>query len=120
MKYAIAFAAACLSALVVTAGPGMAADAGSKATPAATASYETGYEVTQGRRRGRVVVVQPRRRNVGRNVAIGVGALVVGGIIASEAARANSRRSGGGNCRSWAYRCDQGAGWACRNLDRYC
>ena len=59
------------------------------------------------------------RNNTGRNIAIGVGAAVIGGIIASEAARASN--SGRGNsCRRWNYQCNQGIGSSCRNLDRYC
>lgn len=57
-----------------------------------------------------------RRNNVGRNVAIGVGAAIVGGIIASEAARARPRNS----CSRWDYDCSRGYRQACRNLDRYC
>jgi BA14K-like protein len=48
------------------------------------------------------VQVQPQRRsggggggNAGRNIALGVGAAVIGGIILSESARAERRRSRG-------------------------
>lgn len=56
-----------------------------------------------------------RRRNTGRNIAIGVGAAILGGIIASEAARANSR-----SCSRWDYDCSRGSRQACRNFSRYC
>lgn len=68
---------------------------------------------------GGPVYVAPRRRsNTGRNVAIGVGAAIIGGIIASEAARAS--RGPSNDCRRWAYRCESGSSRACYNLDRYC
>lgn len=57
-----------------------------------------------------------RSSNLDRNIAIGVGAAVIGGIIASQAARANS----GGesmSCRSLERRCDDGQNWACRRLE---
>ena len=46
-------------------------------------------------------------------------AAMLGGIIASQAPRA-SGYGGGNSCRRWNYQCSNGAGWACRNLDRYC
>ncbi len=129
--------AICLGALALGANPAAANDA--TAGSDARVGHETGYVTTQARRgrggggggsfnrggRGPVVVAPRRRNNTGRNVAIGVGAAILGGIIASEAARANSRSSGGdyrgGNsCRRWAFQCDDGSRWACRNLDRYC
>lgn len=114
---------------VMGAGPAVANDAARAASSAqlVTTQVETGYVTTQGRRGGGGFSGRrggggggfaPRRgRNFNRNVAIGVGALVLGGIIASQSARA----SGGGNsCGRWNYQCNNGAGWACRNLDRYC
>lgn len=71
--------------------------------------------------------------NRNRNVAIGVGAAVVGVVIASEIARSNARSdrtyySGGRtyyrsnssdelSCRQLERRCDDGQDWACRRLD---
>ena len=120
MKTILATAGLCLGTLFLGAAPSSANEA---ATLAGVRS-EAGYVTTQGRgfRRGggRTVFVGPRRRNnVGRNVAIGVGAAIIGGIVASEAARASS--GGGGNsCRRWSYQCNDGSRWACRNLNRYC
>lgn len=57
-----------------------------------------------------------RRRN--RNIAIGVGALVLGSIIAAEAARADD--SHGRRCRRWWRSCDRGSWRACRRYDRNC
>lgn len=57
-----------------------------------------------------------RRSNTGRNVAIGVGAAILGGIIASEAARASPRNS----CQRLDYDCSRGSRQACRSLYRYC
>ncbi len=124
MKFGFAIAAACF-ALVAGATQGSANEAVSSSTVNAGVAVETGYVTTQGRGRGgfragrgRAFVVAPRRRNnFGRNVAIGVGAAVVGGIIANEVYRS---RPSGGNCRSWSYSCSNGSGWACRQLDRYC
>jgi hypothetical protein len=124
MKLRYAVAAACLGALTFGAGAASANEAA--VGSGARVAYETGYVTTQGRRggggirRGRPgpVYVAPRRRNnVGRNVAIGVGAAIIGGIIASEAARASRAPS---DCERWAYRCDAGSNRACYNLDRYC
>lgn len=120
MKFRHMMAALCLGALAFGAGPASANDA--SGGPAAGVGHETSYVTTQGRgvRRGgggRAFVVAPRRRgNVGRNIAIGVGAAVVGGIIANEVYRSR----GGNSCSRWNYQCNRGAGWACRNLDRYC
>lgn len=125
MKFGMAIAAACF-ALVAGTVEGSANEAVSSSKVNAGVTVETGYVTTQGRRGGsfrgggggRGVVVSPRRRgNVGRNVAIGVGAAIIGGIIANQAVQA---RPSGGNCRSWSYRCSNGSGWACRQLDRYC
>ncbi len=129
MNFRFLVGAICLGALALGANPAAANDATTGSD--ARVGHETGYLTTQARRGGRgPVVVAPRRRNnTGRNVAIGVGAAILGGIIASEAARANSRSSGGGyrggyrggnSCRRWALQCDDGSRWACRNLDRYC
>ena len=133
MKFGFsAVAAAGLGMLIVGAGPGIASEiaapiarSASTFLPVAAQSYESGYETTQGRGRGGVrrggggggVAFAPRRRNnTGRNIAIGAGALILGGIIASEAARS----SGGNSCNRWSYQCNRGSGSACRNLDRYC
>ena len=116
LKFAMV-AAASFGALMLGAGPSMANDAGTAAS--ATATYETGYETTQvrGRGRGGPVFVGPRRRNnTGRNIAIGAGALILGGIIASQAASAG----GGNSCGRWNYRCNRGDGFACRQFNRYC
>ncbi len=80
-------------------------------------------------RGGKSVVVVPRlayrsgpyrsygggyaRSNRGRNVAIGVGAAIVGGVIANEVYRS----SGGYSCAALERRCDDGQEWACRRLD---
>ena len=117
-----ALIATCLGVLVLGTAPSMANDVAAGAT-ASTATYESGFQPTQGRglRRGggRAVVIAPRRRNnTGRNVAIGAGALIIGGIIASEAAR--SRSSGGNSCGRWDYQCRRGVYSSCRNFDRYC
>ena len=102
-----AVAAACFGALLLGAGPAAANDVGTSKTITA---YESGFEATQGRRRG-------GRRNTGRNVAIGVGALVLGGVIASQASRASSGRN---SCGRWDYQCSRGVRSSCYNLDRYC
>ncbi len=58
-----------------------------------------------------------RRSNTGRNVAAGVAAAVIGGIIINEVARGNS--SGDGlSCRQLERRCDDGQDWACAKYDR--
>lgn len=123
MKFGFAIAAACF-AIVAGTTQGMANQAGNASTPMVTTDVETGYVTTQGRRGGgfragggRSFVRGGGRRHFGRNVAIGVGAAVLGGIIVNEAYRS---RGGGGNCRSWSYSCSNGSGWACRQLDRYC
>ncbi|MEZ5849087.1 MAG: hypothetical protein R3D68_00370 [Hyphomicrobiaceae bacterium] len=59
-----------------------------------------------------------RRNNTGRNVAIGVGAAILGGIILNEAAKANGYRDDGLSCRQLYRRCDDGQDWACRKFDR--
>lgn len=130
MKFGIALAAVCMGALFASSSATLANEVttAQQTMPAVSSQLETGYVTTQGRRggggfRGRggpVIVAGPRRRNnFGRNVAIGVGAAVVGGIIANEVYR--SRPAYGGNsCGRWDYQCSRGAGWACRNLDRYC
>jgi hypothetical protein len=127
MRHVLKLAAAGIGALVLLATPTLANDAGTASkSSGATHTYESGFEPTQrrirGRRPARIYVAPRRRSNVGRNVAIGVGAAVIGGIIASEAAPANSRSysSGRGNCNRWEWQCNNGQGWACRNLDRYC
>jgi hypothetical protein len=56
-----------------------------------------------------------RHSNTGRNVGIGIGAVVIGTIIASEVARANS--GSGMSCRALERRCDDGQNWACRRLE---
>jgi hypothetical protein len=116
----IAMAAVVMGFLMVGSASGMAAEAGSAARVSVPAT-EAGFVATQGRgfRRGGGggrVVVRSRRRNVGRNVAIGVGAAVLGAAILSQGARA----SGGNSCRRWAYDCDYGSRQACRNFNRYC
>ena len=59
-----------------------------------------------------------RGSNRDRNIAIGVGAAVIGGIIASQAASANSRGDGESmSCRALERRCDDGQNWACRRLE---
>ena len=87
MKFVLA-AAVCFGAAALAALPASANDA--RNGSAGGAGYETSYETTQargrgfGRRGGGGVVVAPRRRNnTGRNIAIGVGAAIVGGIIAN-------------------------------------
>lgn len=117
-----AFAVAAFAAAALVSTPGLAADAKAGMAGQGATTYDSGFVPTQGRgaRRGRggsVVVVQPRRRNnVGRNVAIGVGAAVLGAAVVSQGARAQ----GGSSCRRWAFMCDDGARWACRNYFRYC
>jgi hypothetical protein len=119
LKFAMV-AAASLGALMLGAAPSVANDAGTAAK--ATATYEKGYETTQARGRGGrggggfVARGGGRRNNTGRNVAIGAGALILGGIIASQAASAG----GGNSCGRWNYRCNRGDGFACRQLNRYC
>ena len=137
MRSRLALATFCFAALIAGATTASANDAALNTAAAASATpstatlevgHVTSYVTTQGRRgggfsgRGRpVIVAGPRRRNnFGRNVAIGVGAAVIGGIIASEAARARPAYRGGNSCARWDYQCSQGAGWACRNLNRYC
>lgn len=125
MKFAIVLATACL-ALAAATLPGSANEAGTSSKATASVAVETGYVTTQGRRGGgsfrggggggRSFGGGGRGRNFGRNVGIGVGAAVLGGIIANEAYRSR----GGGNCRSWSYQCNNGSGYACRNFDRYC
>jgi hypothetical protein len=70
-----------------------------------------------GRPASNVVVARPghRHSNTGRNIGIGIGAVVIGTIIASEVARANS--GSGMSCRALERRCDDGQNWACRRLD---
>ncbi len=100
-------ATACFGALLLSTGSASANDVG---TSKGLTAYESGFEATQGRRRG-------GRRNTGRNVAIGVGALVLGGVIASQASRASSGRN---SCGRWNYQCNRGVRSSCYNLDRYC
>ena len=132
LKFAVA-ALAGMASLAFGSGASMANDATAvkamqPTAPAATASYESSMVPTQARGRGRggVIVAGPRRRNnTGRNVAIGAGALILGGIIASQAAQSRPapvyRSYGGGNsCGRWDYRCSRGDGYACRQLNRYC
>lgn len=141
LSYSAALAATTFAVLVFGAGAGMANDAGSR-TPSTTSKsalvttpvYESGMVTTQGRGRGvrrggggGVVVVPRRRNNTGRNIAIGVGAAVIGGIIASEAARANPRRSqrssgeyGPNTCRRWNYQCSDGYRPSCIKFNTYC
>jgi hypothetical protein len=123
MKFGIALAAACF-ALISGTVQSSANEVGTSSSASTTASValETGYVTTQGRRGGGFRAggggrnFGGGRRNFGRNVGIGVGAAVLGGIIANEAYRSR----GGGNCRSWSYQCNNGSGYACRQLDRYC
>ena len=73
-------------------------------------------------RRGgpKVVYAQKyRSNNNARNIGLGVGAVIIGGVIASEAARANgySYRGNGLSCRQLERRCDDGSNWACRQLE---
>ncbi len=113
MKFGFgALAALGLGMLALGATPSLANDAslGAASAQTVTTVVEAGYVTTQGRRR--------RGRNFNRNVGIGVGALVLGGIIASQSSRASGY--GGNSCRRWSYQCDQGAGWACRNFNRNC
>jgi len=124
MKFGMAIAAVCF-ALVCGSVQASANEAVSSSTFNAGVALETGYVTTQGRRGGgfraggggRGFVRGGGRRNFGRNVGIGLGAAVIGGIIANEAYRS---RPAGGNCRSWSYQCSNGSGWACRQMDRYC
>lgn len=132
MKFALA-ALASMGSMMLATGPSLANDAtvgqsatiASSSVPGVTATYESGFEATQGRGRGGFrggrggggfAVRGGRRNNFGRNVAIGTGALILGGIIASQAAGAG----GGNSCGRWNYRCNNGDGYACRQLNRYC
>ena len=110
----IAVAAACIGALVLSAGPAAANDVG---TSKAGTAYESGFEATQGRRGRGGIRRGGGRNNTGRNIALGAGALIIGGIIASQA---SSARGGGNSCSRWSYHCDRGSRSACYNLDRYC
>lgn len=130
MKFGIA-AAAALGMLLMS-GPSASANDGASLPGAISTTYESSMVVTQGRRGGGAFrggggggfraaggggrgYYAPRRGNVGRNVAIGVGAAVIGGIIANQA-----YRSSGNSCGRWNYLCNNGEGWACRNVYRYC
>lgn len=121
-----AIAAAALCGLIMAGGSGPAMAAETSLPNAASTTTDTGYVTTQGRRGGgfraagggsRSFSGPRRRNNFGRNVAIGVGAAVIGAAILSQSARA---QGGGNSCGRWEYRCSRGEGWACRNLDRYC
>lgn len=144
MKFGFAAVAAAVGLLLAGAAPVSAADASGST---ASVSYESSMETTQGRRGGsfrggggggfravgggggsfRAVGGGrsfggrgPRRGNFGRNVAIGVGAALVGGIIANEVYRSGGGGGGGNSCSRWNWRCNNGEGWACRQFDRYC
>ena len=126
MRLSIAFAAACLGTLALATAPASANDAsGAKSSPPTallSVSSETGFVTTQGRGRGfrgagrGPVVVTRRRNNTGRNIAIGVGAAVLGAAILSQSARAR----GGNSCGRLDWRCSRGERWACREFYRYC
>lgn len=88
-------------------------------TTPSDAAKRGGGGISRGGGGGRVVA--PRaysghshgyRSHRGRNIAIGVGTAIVGGIIANEV-----YRSGGYSCASLERRCDAGNDWACRQLD---
>ena len=66
-----------------------------------------------------VVVEKHRNNNNGRNIGLGVAAVVIGTVIASQAARANSSsyRGDGMSCGQLERRCDDGQNWACRRLE---
>lgn len=116
----VCLGALALAAALSAASPSQANGVGRASTLVPIASSVTeaqGMVVHVASRRGRSYYVAPRRRNnFGRNVAIGVGAAVIGGILLNEAARAQPANS----CSRWSYQCDRGSSSACRSLDRYC
>lgn len=65
------------------------------------------------------------KSRTGRNIAIGVGAALVTGLIISESARARGRDYYSTDdhyrrCRSLMRQCDNGKGWACRKFENNC
>lgn len=123
MAFRFSSVAAALGALVLMTAPGHAtavARAGAITPQAhATAASETDSSVIKISKKKYYYNNAPRRRNnTGRNVALGVGAVVLGTIIASEAARAQGSR--GNSCGRLDYQCSRGSYSACRQFDRYC
>ena len=72
---------------------------------------------------GNTVVVK-KRSNKGAGVAAGIAALTAAAILLSaKPSRADNYRSNRASrydCRRWRNRCEDGANWACRKLDREC
>ena len=61
--------------------------------------------------------------NRGRNTAIGVGvgAALLGGLIANQAAQSSRSSSASRSCTRWAYQCDEEEiSWACRRFRQNC
>ncbi len=54
----------------------------------------------------------------GRNIGIGIGVATAAALAA--AAAANASEGSPSQCRRWDRRCDDGEGWACRKLAKYC
>ena len=91
----------CASALFVAAAPASAAQFGNLLKPSmASAESSNSLQSVQyrpqydGRRYNRYSGNRSRG-NDGRNLALGIGGLIIGGIVLSEAARADHRRSHG-------------------------
>lgn len=124
MAFRFSCVAAALGALVLMTAPGHAnvVSRASAIAPQAhaTAAGETDASVIKISKKKYYYNNAPRRRNnTGRNVALGVGAVVLGSIIASQASRAQG--SGRGNsCGRLDYQCSRGSYSACRQFDRYC
>ena len=125
-KFAVAGALS-VSVMMFGAGASSANDLGAGGTVAAP-TYQTGYVTTQGRGRGGFrggggggrYYGGGSRRNYGRNVGIGVGALVLGGIIANQSYKSYGYGYGGSNCSRWSYQCNRGSSNSCYNYERYC
>ena len=59
--------------------------------------------------------------NRGRNTVIGVGAALLGGLIANQAAQSSRSSSASRSCTRWAYQCDEEEiSWACRRFRQNC